>query len=138
MMDSITLKITILENVEKVWSYYTEPGHIVEWNFEDRSWHCTKAENDLRVGGSFNYRIESKKEDFGSDFSGFYDEIIPQKLIKFHFEDGRNVEIRFNKLDEKSTEVIEIFEPKNDNLIDMQRDSLYAILNNFHKYVENN
>jgi uncharacterized protein YndB with AHSA1/START domain len=137
-MDRITLKIIILKNVEKVWNYYTDPKHILKWNFADSSWHCTKAENNLKVGGKFNYRMESKQENFGFDYYGVFEEIIPFKSLKSSLGDGRHVDIYFNKIDENSTEIVQVFEPENDNLIDMQRNSWYAILNNFHKYVENN
>lgn len=137
-MDNITLNITILADVEKVWQLYTEPKHILKWNFAEETWHCTKAENDVKIGGNFNYRMESKKEKFGFNFAGTYDEVIPFELLKFHLDDGRHVEVRFNKIDDHTTEIVEIFQPENDNLIDMQRDGWYAILNNFHKYVENN
>lgn len=137
-MDNITLKITILDNVQKVWTYFNEPKHIEKWYFADKTWHCTKADNDLKVGAYFKYRMESKKEDFGSDFEGVYDEILPFETIKSHLLDGRKIEVHFNKIDENTTELIEIFEPENDNLIDMQRDGWYLVLNNFHKYVENN
>lgn len=137
-MEPITIKITILDNVEKVWRYYTEAKHITKWNFAESSWHCPEAENNLEVGGSFNYRMESKKEDFGFDYKGIFDEILPLNLLKFHLDDGRKVEVKFNKIDENTTEVVETFEPENNNMFDMQRDGQYAILNNFHKYVENN
>ncbi|WP_417429485.1 SRPBCC domain-containing protein [Halpernia sp.] len=136
-MDKITLKIIILENVEKVWKYYTEPNHIMKWNFTDPSWFCPKAENNLQVGGSFKYRMESKKENFHFDFEGVYDEIIPLKLLKSHLIDGRTIETQFHEIDGKTTEVIQIFQPENDNLRDSQRNNWYAILDNFHKYVEN-
>ena len=136
-MEPIKIDITILKPVEKVWEYYNEPKHITKWNFAHESWHCPKAENDLRVGGKFTYRMEAKDESFGFDLSGIYDEIIPLKKIKYHLEDGRLVEVIFNEIDATTTEVVEIFEPETQNSREMQRDGWYAILNNFHKYVEN-
>lgn len=136
-MENITLKITILENVDKVWKYFTEPKHIKQWNFAEPTWHCPKAENNLEVGGHFKYRMESKKRDTGFDFEGVYDEIIPLKLIKYHLSDGRKVEVQFNEIDENTTEMVQTFEPENDNMRDSQRDGWYAIMDNFHKHVEN-
>ena len=81
--------------------------------------------------------MEAKDESFGFDLSGIYDEIIPLKKIKYHLEDGRLVEVIFNEIDPTTTEVVEIFEPETQNSREMQRDGWYAILNNFHKYVEN-
>ena len=136
-MEPITIDITILAPVEKVWNYMNDPKHIVKWNFAHESWQCPKAENDLQVGGQLKTRMEAKDGSFGFDFVGIYDEIIPNELIKYHLEDGRNVEVLFEKVDENTTKVTEIFDPETQNSREMQREGWYAILNNFHKYVEN-
>lgn len=137
-MDPITIDITILAPVEKVWDYFNTPEHVTQWNFAHETWQCPHSENDLRVGGKFSYRMEAKDGSFGFDFEGIYDEVIPNEKIKYHLEDGRNVEVIFNEIDENTTKVTEIFDPEKQNSAEMQRDGWYAILNNFHKYVENN
>lgn len=137
-MDKINIDITILAPVEKVWDYFNTPKHIVKWNFAHESWECPSSENDLRVGGKFNNRMEAKDGSFGFDFVGIYDEIIDNQLIKYHIEDGRNVEVIFEKIDENTTKIKIGFDPEKQNSVEMQRDGWYAILNNFHKYVENN
>lgn len=136
-MDKITIDITILAPVEKVWDYFNIPKHVTKWNFAHESWQCPKSENDLKVGGKFNHRMEAKDGSFGFDFIGIYDEIIDKQLIKYHIEDGRKVEVIFEKIDETTTKVTEIFDPEKQNSVEMQREGWYAILNNFHKYVEN-
>ncbi|KMQ61734.1 activator of HSP90 ATPase [Chryseobacterium sp. BLS98] len=136
-MDPIKIDITILAPVEKVWNYFNDPKHITKWNFAHESWECPSSENDLRVGGKFKTRMEAKDKSFGFDFEGIYDEVIPNSSIKYHMEDGRKVEVIFDKMDENTTKVIEIFDPEKQNSVEMQRDGWYAILNNFHKYVEN-
>ena len=137
-MEKIKIDITILAPVEKVWDYYNDPEHIVKWNFAHESWECPSSENDLRVGGKFNNRMEAKDGSFGFDFVGIYDEVVENQLIKYHMEDGRNVEIVFEKADENTTKVNISFDPETQNSVEMQREGWYAILNNFHKYVENN
>ncbi|RZJ47000.1 MAG: activator of HSP90 ATPase [Chryseobacterium sp.] len=137
-MDPIKIDITILAPVEKVWDYFNTPEHIVKWNFARESWECPSSENDLRVGGKFKNRMEAKDGSFGFDFEGIYDEVMTNERIKYHLEDGRNVEVIFEKIDENTTKVTEIFDPEKQNSAEMQRDGWYAILNNFHKYVENN
>jgi len=122
-MEPIKIDITILAPVEKVWDYFNAPKHITKWNFAHESWQCPSSENDLRVGGKFKTRMEAKDKSFGFDFEGIYDEVIPNEKIKYHLEDGRKVEV--------------IFDPEKQNSVEMQRDGWYAILNNFHKYVEN-
>ena len=136
-MEPIKIDITILKPVEKVWEYYNEPKHITKWNFAHESWHCPKAENDLRIGGTLKTRMEAKDQSFGFDFVAIYDEIIPLEKIKYHLEDERNVEILFKKIDASTTKIIITFDPESQNSREMQRDGWYAILDNFHKYVEN-
>ena len=51
-------------------------------------------------------------------------------------DDGRMVEVYFRKIDENTTEVIEVFEPETQYSREMQRTGWYAILDRFHKYVE--
>lgn len=135
-MDSIKIDITILAPVEKVWDYFNAPNHITQWNFAHESWQCPSSENDLRVGGKFKNRMEAKDKSFGFDFEGIYDEVIPYENIKYHLEDGRNVEVIFERIDSNTTKVTEIFDPEKQNSAEMQRDGWYAILDNFHKYVE--
>lgn len=137
-MEPITIKSTISAPVQKVWDYFNTPDHITKWNFAHESWQCPSSENDLRAGGTFKTRMEAKDGSFGFDFEGIYDEVIPGEKIKYHLEDGRNVEIQFQKIDGDTTKVIQIFDPEQQNPIEMQRDGWYAILNNFQKYVENN
>jgi len=137
-MDKVKIDITILAPVEKVWDYFNDPKHITKWNFAHESWFCPSSENDLKQGGKFNNRMEAKDGSFGFDFIGIYDEVIPNERIKYHIEDGRNVEVVFEKIDENTTKVTEIFDPEKQNSAEMQREGWYAILNNFHKYVENN
>ena len=136
-MEPIKIDITILKPVEKVWEYYNEPKHITKWNFAHESWYCPKAENDLRIGGTLKTRMEAKDQSFGFDFVAIYDEIIPLEKIKYHLEDERNVEILFEKIDASTTKIIITFDPESQNSREMQRDGWYAILDNFHKYVEN-
>ena len=137
-MSLITIEITILKSVTKVWEFFTEPDHITQWNFASDEWTCSSAQNDLQVGGVFNYRMEMKDEGFGFDYKGSYDEIIPLQKIKYHLDDGRKVEVLFEKVDENTTQVTQAFEPDPQQPELMQREGWYSILDNFHKHVENN
>ena len=137
MTDPITIKITILQPVHKVWDYFYNPKHIVKWNFMTTNWQCTTALSDFREGGRFDYRLDYKDKSFGYNFSGYIDEIKLLQYVKSHLDDGRKIEVLFNKIDEKTTEIVEIFEPEVHNSIEMQRVGWYAILDRFHKYVEN-
>lgn len=137
-MEPIKIDITILEPIEKVWDYFNAPEHITKWNFAHESWQCPSAENDLKVGGQLKTRMEAKDGSFGFDYVFVYDEIVPLQKLKYHLEDGRNVEVLFEKVDADTTKITEIFDPEAASPREMQREGWYAILNNFHKYVENN
>lgn len=137
-MEPITLEITILKPISKVWEYFTQPEHITQWNFASDEWTCPTAENNLEIGGNFNYRMEAKDQSFGFDYTGIYDEILPLEKIKYHLDDCRKVEVIFEKIDENTTKVTETFDPDPEQPPQMQRDGWYAILDNFHKHVENN
>ena len=57
----ITVEATVKAPVEKVWQFWTGPEHIKQWNNASDDWHTPRAENDLRVGGRFEARMEAKK-----------------------------------------------------------------------------
>jgi uncharacterized protein YndB with AHSA1/START domain len=129
----ITVKTTVTTTVEKVWSLWTDTNHIIGWNNASEDWHTPKAENDLRPGGKFLYRMEAKDGSFGFDFSGLYSIVEPFKTIKYTLDDGRKVEISFSEI-AGSTDIVESFEAEDMNSIELQRAGWQAILDNFKKY----
>ncbi len=136
-MTKITVETTVSANLNKTWDYWTKPEHITHWNFASDDWQCPRAENDARTGGKFSARMEAKDGSFGFDFEGIYDEVIEQKRIAYHMEDGRQVEILFEELGDQ-TKVTEMFDPETENSEEMQRGGWQAILDNFKKHVEGN
>ena len=137
-MEPITINIAILKPIQKVWDYFYNPKHIVKWNFTTPNWHCTNADIDFREGGSFDYRLEYKDKSFGYNFAGDIVEIRDKEYVKSILKDGRTIEVYFKEIDENTTEIIEVFEPEQQYSREMQRVGYYAILDRFHKYVENN
>ena len=133
----VTVQTIISAPVEKVWNFWTNTKHIIHWNFASDDWHCPKAENDIRKGGKFNWRMEAKDGSFGFDFNGEYNTVVPNELIEYTIEDGRKVKIIFAG-EGNQTHVAEIFEAETQNPADMQKNGWQAILNNFKKYVEKN
>jgi uncharacterized protein YndB with AHSA1/START domain len=132
---TITVETTIKAPIEQVWEFWTAPEHIIHWNFATDDWSCPSAENDLRPGGAFNWRMEAKNGSMGFDFTGTYDEIEQYKSIKYTLDDGRKTEITFSTKGD-STEVVETFEPESSNPLELQQTGWQSILNNFKKYAE--
>ncbi|MCB0653843.1 MAG: SRPBCC family protein [Saprospiraceae bacterium] len=132
----ITVQATINADSKKVWDYYTNPKHIIHWNFADPSWHCPSAENDMRIGGTYKARMEAKDGSFGFDFEAIYSNIVEGKNFTYEFG-GRTATVQFTDLG-KQTEVVVTFDPEDENPIEMQKGGWQAILNNFKNYTENN
>ena len=136
MSNQITVTATINADSKKVWDYYTNPVHIVNWNFADPSWHCPKASNDMKIGGIYFSRMEAKDGSFGFDFEAIYDDVKLGKSFSYSFE-NRNVTVDFNDL-ENQTKLVVVFDAENENPIEMQKNGWQAILNNFKNYTETN
>ncbi len=132
----ITVQVEVLKNKKIVWEYLTEPEHIKNWNFASDDWFCPKAENILKIGEKFNYRMEAKDGSFGFDFWGTYTDIILYENLFSVLGDGRKLEISL-KEEGNSTLIIEKFEAESENSVELQRDGWQAILNNLKKYIEN-
>lgn len=134
IVDQITISTTISAPVARVWEYYTDPAHIVKWNFASDDWHCPHAESDLRPGGKFSSRMEAKDGSMGFDFAGVYDEVVPQERIAYTFGDRHTV-VTFAPAGE-GTKVTVSFDPETENPVEMQRAGWQAILENFKKHCE--
>ncbi len=131
----ITIEAIVKATVETVWKLWTTPEDIIKWNSASDDWHTPRAENDLRAGGKFVSRMEAIDGSMGFDFSGVYDDVIPNKRIVYTLDDGRKVDIIF-KSNGKKTHITQTFEAENENPVEMQRDGWQAIMNNFKKYAE--
>lgn len=135
--EKITIEATVNASVTKAWDFYTSPAHIVKWNAASDDWHTPRAENDLRKGGKFLWRMEAKDGSFGFDFSGVYDEVNSNEHIVYTLDDGRKAKIDFSGQGNQCKITI-TFEAETQNPLEMQRDGWQAILDNFKKYVESN
>jgi uncharacterized protein YndB with AHSA1/START domain len=132
---TVTVEAMINASVEKVWEYWSKPGHITQWCNASPEWHAPHAENDLQVGGTFSTRMEAKDGSFGFDFGGVYDDVKINELIAYTMGDGRKVSIHFNR-DGNTTKVVETFDAEDQNPVEMQKGGWQAILDNFKKYTE--
>jgi uncharacterized protein YndB with AHSA1/START domain len=132
---AITVKTTVSAPMNEVWKIWTSPEHIVKWNNASDDWHTPAAENDLKVGGKFVYRMEAKDGSFGFAFSGIYEEVLENSKIAYVLEDQRKVIISFEET-EQGVLVTEMFDPEQENSIELQKNGWQAILDNFKKYAE--
>jgi uncharacterized protein YndB with AHSA1/START domain len=137
MSNKITASAIINADIKKVWEYYTNPNHIIKWNFADPSWQCPSASNDMRVGGKYSARMEAKDGSFGFEFEAVYSEIEDGKSFTYGIPDGRQITVVFDP-DNDQTEVTITFDAENQNPIEMQKNGWQAILNNFKSYTETN
>jgi uncharacterized protein YndB with AHSA1/START domain len=117
--------------LEHVWTYWTKPEHVTEWNFASSDWYCPKAVNDLRIGGHFAYTMSAKDHSFAFDFSGTYTEVEYGERIINQLDDGRMMSVFFEVIAPNQTKVVEIFEAEDVNSLDLQRTGWQAILDNF-------
>src|SRR5947208_16714381 len=90
----IILETNVAAPIEQVWSAYTTPADIKQWNAASADWHTTAASVDLREGGKFSSRMEAKDGSMGFDFAGTYTKIIEHKLIEYAFGD-RKAQVEF-------------------------------------------
>lgn len=131
----ITVETEVNIPVEKAWDIWTNPDHIIHWNFASDDWCAPHAKNDLRLDGKFSYRMEAKDGSMAFDFSGKYVEVNNLKSIVCNLDDGRQMHVSFNTAG-NSTKIIEQFEAESENSIELQKAGWQAILNNYKKYAE--
>ncbi len=134
-MKKITVEVAVNAPIEKVWDKLNNPKDIEQWNQASPDWHCLNASNNLEVGGKLKSTMAAKDGSFSFDFEGIYDEVIPHKLIKYHMEDGRTVEVSFEEKDNQVV-VTETFDAENQNPEEMQKEGWKSILYTFKNHVE--
>jgi uncharacterized protein YndB with AHSA1/START domain len=132
---NITVQTTVKAPVEKVWQLWTDPEHIIRWNSATPDWHTPEAENDVRQGGRFRFRMESRDGSTGFDFTGIYQTVVEHQEISYVMDDGRKAQIIFTPQGAE-TAITETFEAESTHSEDMQRQGWQAILNNFKTYAE--
>ena len=131
---SITVETTVPVSPELAWEYWTKPAHITQWNQASDDWHTPRAESDLRAGGKFSSRMESKDGKYGFDFWGIYDAVEPYHTLNSTLGDERKVFVTFEPV-ASGTRIIETFETESENSPERQRQGWQAILDSFRSYV---
>lgn len=133
MSQKITVTAIVAAPVEEAWELWIGPEHIVRWNSASDDWRTTRAENDARESGRFNFRMESVDGTQGFDFGGTYTAVEPGARLAYRMDDGREAEVTF-AAEGSGTRVTETFDPENQNPPEMQRAGWQAILERFAAY----
>ncbi|WP_346917226.1 SRPBCC family protein [Clostridium sp.] len=133
--EKISIETVVNKPIDQVWTLWTLPQHIMAWNNASADWYTPSAENDLRVGGAFNYKMAARDGSFRFDFGGIYDEVICGEKIAYTLGDGRKVVVEFAAVGE-GIKILETFEIEESNSLEMQKAGWQAILDNFRHYAE--
>jgi uncharacterized protein YndB with AHSA1/START domain len=131
----ISVEIEINAPLNEVWQAWINPQDISRWNFANDDWCCPSATIELRVGGTFNYRMEAKDGSMGFNFEGEFTGVVPMKSIAYKLADDRKVLVDFIE-GASCIKVIETFDIEDENSAEQQRSGWLCILNNFKKFVE--
>lgn len=132
---ALTSTCTVHASIEVVWTCWTMPRHIVQWNQSSADWHTTHAENDIRTGGKFLFAMKTKDGQTHFDFEGIYDEVIEKEKISYTLSDGRKSVIEFT-LAGDDTLISESFEPEPNMPLKDQEQFCAAVLAQFKQYAE--
>jgi uncharacterized protein YndB with AHSA1/START domain len=131
----ITVESLVKADLNAVWTAWSNPEDIKQWNAASDDWHTTESSVDLREGGKLSARMEAKDGSVGFDFEGTYTRIVPPKMIEYRLGDGRTVKVEFTA-DADGVRVRETFEAETENAPEMQRQGWQAILDSFVRHVE--
>lgn len=133
---AVTINVSIHTSKEKVWDYFTNPKHIVNWYFAADTWHAPFAINNLEENGTFKTTMAAKDGSAQFDFEGIYTKVIPHECIEYELSDKRKVAVKFEDT-ENGCVLTQTFEPEQLNSIELQESGWKAILINLKKYIEN-
>ena len=133
----ITVETTVNAPIDKVWDYWNEPKHIMNWCAASPDWHAPAATQDLRVGGVFSTTMAARDGSMSFEFGGTYTTVTKHQKIAYTLGDGRKVDITFEKAG-NGVKIIETFDPESQNPVEMQRGGWQAIMDAFKKYTEEN
>lgn len=131
----ITIQTTVSAPIEAVWTARVTPESITQWNAASDDWCCPRAENDLRIGGVFCYRMEARDGSMGFDFAGRYTRVEEHEVIECALEDGRVVVVEFLPGKDGVT-VRQTFDAGGELPAEHQRQGWQAILDRFARHVE--
>lgn len=132
---TITVATTVAAPLDEVWRAWTTPADIIQWNAASEDWHTPRASVDLRPGGKFLSRMESKDGRMGFDFEGVFTRVEAHRLIEYAMSDSRKVLVTFAD-GPNGVSVTETFDSEPTHSLDQQRAGWQSILENFRRHVE--
>ena len=131
----VTVAVSVQASPERAWQAFTNPTSVTEWNFASADWHCPRAQNDLREGGTFCYRMEARDGSVGFDFEGTFLELSPAATLRYSLGEGREVVVQFTR-DGEQTLVSQSFTPDPTHSLEQQKAGWQSILENYKRHVE--
>lgn len=134
--NTVNIEVVVRCDLKSAWDLWTDPAHVIHWNAASDDWHTPRAKSDLKPGGRFVYRMESRDGKMGFDFGGVYDKVVVGDSLAYTLDDGRKARIEFNALDSETTSITQAFEIENTYPKEVQKKGWQAIMNNFKKYAE--
>lgn len=136
-MSKITVETIVNKPVAKVWESWSLPEHVTKWNQASPDWHCPKASNELRVGGSFTSTMAAKDGSASFDFAGIYTKVNLYKEISYKMADDREVDVVFEAISDNTTKITEAFDAENTHSLEQQKEGWQSIMDNFKNYTQN-
>lgn len=137
MKDTLEAKVKVKGSKEKVWELWTKEEYVKIWNVPFQDWHCPKVINDVRTGGTFDFRMEKKDGSEGFNYKGSYTLVIPFDRIELLQVNGRKSTVHFTEQDGDTT-VIEQFEPEENTELRLQQEFCQCVLDKFKAFAEGN
>lgn len=132
-MSMITVSVHLPMPAAQVWDLFTQPSHVINWNFASPDWCCPQAEAELKPGGRYVYRMEAKDGSFGFDLGATYSLFEPPFRSEAHLDDNRLVQVTLES-DHQGTWLKQSFQPENIHPEEFQRQGWQAILDSFKAY----
>lgn len=132
----VSVQTIIHAPIEKVWSLWTLPEHIMNWNNASLDWHTPYVENNLETGSKFKFTMGLKDGSDSFDFEGIYTKIEVFSLIEYKLLDNRTANVHF-EIEGEKVKLTETFEPTTIESAGMEEQFCSAIIQNFKNYVEN-
>lgn len=138
LSDYIMVRTEVNCNIEDAFNMWTLADHIKEWYFSTDDWHVTSVTSDLRIGGRLVIGMAEKNGSMSFDFSGCYVMLVPDEIVILRLDDGRDVQVHFEAIDDSHARVEEYFVPDGNAPRDMQEAGWQGIMNHFKSYAESN